>query len=173
MGVLTYPDWRWGMKLTPARLTARQPNKIVKGLAEIVTSSTTYQDDNELLFPAAANSHYFAMLIMNVFGATGGDIKVRFSVPSGATGFRWCMGPTAGASDRESTNMVSAVHGLATDRPYGLVGITNAAVTIREYLRVQTSSTAGNVVTQWGQNASSATATTVDEDSYLMWWKLQ
>lgn len=173
MSVLTSPDWRWGMALTPDRLTARQPGMVVKALGEIVTSSTTYQDDNELSFPAAANAHYFAILIMNVFGATGGDIKVRLSVPSGATGFRWCMGPTSGASDRESTNMVSAVHNFGTDRPYGLVGIASTAVAIREYVRVQTSSTSGNVVVQWAQNASSATATTVDADSYLIWWRLQ
>lgn len=172
MATLTFPDWRWGMKLTPARLTARQPNSIVKGTLETVTSSTTYQDDNELLFPVEPNAHYFAMFILNISGATGGDIKTRYSVPAGTTGFKWCMGPTVGATDRENTNMVSAVHGFATDRPYGTVAVSGAGIAVREYLRIQTAGTAGNVVLQWAQNTSSASATTMDVDSHALWWRV-
>jgi hypothetical protein len=168
----TYPDWRWGMKLTPARLAARQPNRVVKATLEGVTSSTTYQDDNELLFPVVANAHYFVMVLFNVNGATGGDIKTRYSVPAGATGFKWCMGPQVGSADRENTNMVSAVHNPGTDRPYGTVAASTAAIAVREYLRVQTAGASGNVVLQWAQNASSGTTTSVDVFSSLMWWRV-
>src|ERR687895_1187516 len=172
MATLIYPDWRWGMKLTPDRLTALQPGSVVKQTLESVTSSTTYQDDNELAFPAEANAHYFVMAVLGVDGATGGDIKTRWSVPASATGFRWCMGPPAGSADRENTNLVSAVHGFTTDRAYGTVAASGASIAAREYLRVLTAGTAGAVTLQWAQNTSSATATAVIAGSYLIWWRV-
>lgn len=168
----TYPVWLAGMQVTAGRLTARQWNATVKQTRETVTSSTTYQDDDELAFPVAANAAYLGRFVYGVDGATGGDIKTRYSVPAGATGFKWCVGPQSGATDRDDTQMVSAVHGYTTDRPYGTVAATSSAITVVEWLMVQTAGTSGEVRLQWAQNASSGTATAVLDRSLVAWTRV-
>lgn len=169
---LRYPEWRAGMKVTQARIAGMQWNTIVKQALEGVTSSTVYQDDDELIVPVEANAKYIIRFHLVANGATGGDIKCRFSVPSGTTGLRWAIGPTVGSTDRENTNMVSAVHAFTTDRPYGTVAASNQGITIVETLTVVTSSTAGNVVLQWAQNTSSATQTNIQDGSFVVWIRI-
>lgn len=163
-----YPTWLAGQIVTAAALTGMQTNMIVKQATESVTSSTTLQDDDELVVPVVANATYSITFYIAAVGATAGDINTEYSVPSGTTGFKWCIGPAVSATDRENTSMVSAVHGFTTDRSYGVVS-TTLGVAIVESLQVVTGSTAGNVVFRWAQNASSATATSVLAGSYVTW----
>lgn len=168
----TYPVWYAGMKVTQARLSAMEWNTAIKSADEQVTNSTTYQDDNELLVPVVANAEYYMRFHLAVDGAQAGDIKMRFGVPAGATGFRWCQGPTVGSTDRENTNMAVPVHGFTTDRPYGSFAATNASIAVIERLHVQTAGTAGNVVLQWAQNTLSGTATAIIASSFVTWLRV-
>jgi hypothetical protein len=170
----TYVEWRAGMILTPERLTGRQHNKVTKDADETVTSSTTYQNDNHLLFAVEANTTYFIKVVLGFGGLTAADIKTRWSIPAGATGFKWCIGPTVGTTDRENTNMINAVHAAATDRAYGCMStvagsISAEAQTAVEYHSLVTAGTAGTVQLEWAQNTANATGTTLRADSYIEW----
>jgi hypothetical protein len=170
MGV--YPTVRAGMKVTQARLSAMQWNETPKVNDQGVANSTTYVDDTALLFAVAANAEYVARFHLVVDGVTGADIKVRFSVPAGATGFRWCQGPQAGSADRENTNMAIPVHGFTTDRPYGTVAATAASIAVIERLHVFTAATSGSVTLQWAQNTANATGTLVLANSFVTWLRV-
>ncbi|GAA2915142.1 hypothetical protein GCM10010478_12780 [Streptomyces erythrogriseus] len=55
---------------------------------ESVVSTTTLQNDNHLLLPVAVNATYTLFLMCIFSGATTGDIKFDWTVPSG-TVLRW------------------------------------------------------------------------------------
>lgn len=148
----TYPTWASGDEITAALLDGMQWHFIVKSTNEDVVDSGTLQDDDELLVPLEANATYYvvahhAMGGDNPGGTHWGHINTEWTAPSGATGWKFSMGPTYpgdATSDRENTNMVSAVHSFATDRRYGTVSLTSAAAAI-EHLWVTTSNTSGNL----------------------------
>ncbi|MFH9038508.1 hypothetical protein ACH4FA_03915 [Streptomyces sp. NPDC017966] len=119
---------------------------------ESVVSSTTLQNDNHLVLPVVANATYTLFLMCIFSGATTGDIKFDWTVPSG-TVLRW--------SDQ------TGVSGLHSDVDvYSAPGGTTQ-VAFQIWATVVTSSTAGNVQFRWAQNASDATATIVRTNSSL------
>lgn len=176
MTATTYPVWRAGMKLTLARLQAMRWTYVLKTADETVTSSTTMQNDNDLVIPVEANATYYARVHLAFGGLSGADIKTQWTVPTGTTGLKFSRGPEIGTTDRQDTNMISAVHNLTTVRNYGCMStlaanISGEAQIANEFLRIVTSSTAGNVQLQWAQNTSNATGTVMRGDpmSFIMW----
>ena len=63
--------------------------------------------------------------------------------------------------------MVSALHGLTTDRAYGLDDSSNG-IAAHEHLLINMGSTAGTVQYRWAQNTSNANGTTVGALSHLI-----
>jgi hypothetical protein len=180
----TWPDWRAGMKLTPERLAARQWNSKDKGLSEVNTSGVaTLQNDDELFFAAAANATYFVVLtvaatVTKIGGTTPSGIISDWAVPAGTTGFKFCQGPhgstTSGSTTRNSTNLVSATHGLETDREYigeydGGVSLDAGPIAIKEYLQVTTAGTAGNVQWRWAPRNANSNPAQIDALSTIQW----
>lgn len=162
-----YPPWLAGQRVTAALLTGMQPQYVIKQADETVTSSITYQDDDELFFPLEANALYEVEFVLAPGGVTTGDIKTRWGVPSGATGFKWCVGLGVSATTRDDGgNIKMAVHGHGTDCIYGTVSTTSVGAS-REIGFVDTSSTPGNLVLQWTQNTSNATGSKILAGSYL------
>ena len=168
----TPPTWSVGEDITAADLQIMSDDLNAlwtqpfarKTATESVTSSTTLQNDDELLVSVEANTTYVMELFMAYDGATGGDIKIGFTVPASTTGRLIAAGLTSTAAaysdDQTSTGT------LATVYSFGAVGTgTDAGVLLKGV--VVTAGTAGTLQVQWAQLASSGTATRVFSSSYL------
>jgi hypothetical protein len=136
---------------------------------ESVTSSTTLQDDNHLLFsiPQAGTYVFDARLFMTSAANAAGDIKVGFTFPTGtchfafiglddtlASGFK---GPMHGQGALSATSGTTALAlGLSTSTLFGSV----------QGILIATAS--GTLTLQWAQLASNASASTVKSGSHML-----
>lgn len=137
-----------------------------KTATETVTSSTTLQDDDELFVSVEANSVYMVEALLCYDGATAGDFKFAFTLPSGATLNYGHMG-TATTIAAATGNTVDNRQIIETDTlAAGAAGAgTILALPIWGILII--SSTAGTMRLQWAQFASSATPTRMFAPSFL------
>lgn len=142
--------------LTPVE----RPDRLFwKTADQAVTSSTTLVDDAHLSASVEANAVYKVILALNATGATAGDIKLAWSVPSGSdTGGRWLQGPAASQDPASPALMEVRAALWATERSYGMSG---TAASIIEHGLLQTGATPGTLQLRWAQNNSNGTATTV------------
>jgi hypothetical protein len=155
------------MDITGQRLRDGLPQYVIKDSSIAMTSSTTYKDDEELVYALVANAIYEPEFILAPGGSTTGDIKTRWSVPSGATGFRWCTGLGSTATSRDNAAAIKmAVHAFSSDCVYGTVSTTSVGAA-REIGTITTGATAGNLRLQWAQNTSDATGSEILAGSYL------
>ncbi len=133
---------------------------------QTVTNSTTYQNDNALVYTASANEIFEFEAHMFISGGNGG-IKIRVSIPSGASmklyaelkkdnQHNWVYTKLTSSTDEVSWNKIDSTYGYAR-----IVGI------------VQMGSSGGNVQVQWAQYSSDATGTTVEAGSYLKITRIQ
>lgn len=141
-----------------------------KTIDESIPSNTTLQDDDALLFAIAASEVWQFEFVVHASSASDTpDIKfsVTFTGAAGATGTWGHQGIQSTATTTPSVVAVSryvfdasspSVGGViaAADTPNRIVGV------------VVNSTTAGNIILQWAQNSSNATATTVKTGSYLL-----
>ena len=82
-----------GSLATSAFVNSLAPQGVVKPTDESVTSSTTLQNDNDLLAPLKAGAYAFSLFVAYEGGTQGSsDLKLGFSVPASTTSFR--AGPT-------------------------------------------------------------------------------
>lgn len=132
---------------------------IRKTANESVTSSTTMQDDDQLLFPIGTNEVWQAEFVVFVAGGdVAGDIRVGVAGPAGSTVKQGTLGLVTGVTNHEGD--VKAYGGGPVN-----IGISTTETVILILVTVVNGATAGNVVLQWAQTAASATATTVQANS--------
>jgi hypothetical protein len=131
-----------------------------------ITSSTTLQDDANLVIPLAANSSYelSGQLIYN--GDPAGDLKIGWTGPAGfSIGFvasTMAIGSASYADDQ-------LFYGTQANAPqFGCIG-TGSNQTTAAMLSglVLIAGTAGNLQLQWAQFASNATATSMLTHSFI------
>ena len=143
-----------------------------KGSNESVTSSTSLQDDDTLLFAIGANETWEYEFVVFANGSTAGDIKVAVDGPTGSAGTYGtpaCMSLAATGAEADPAAKVPPAQGTApTSVGYGCgtFASTNGPIIIKG-LAIN-GGTAGNVVFRWAQNTSDGTATTVVGNSYLI-----
>ncbi|MEU0716846.1 hypothetical protein ABZ498_06645 [Streptomyces lavendulocolor] len=179
MPLATPRTWVVGEVVTAALLNAEirdQMNQLIsdrqtvyKTADESVTSSATLQNDNHLLVSLAANAEYIITVRLAANGASSGDIKTAWTFPAGTTTQRFCRGPAVSSATTTADTTVRAsgiTNGHLVEINYG-VFTTGQQSYIEETLYVFTSGTAGTGQLQWAQNVSSATATTVEEGSFI------
>lgn len=143
--------------------------EITKVSDESVTSSTTNQSDNELVFTTVANTLYrFQMVIIYTSGVANSDIRIRFNVAAGT--FNYCLahahGLSTGDAGQTPVNMSAVAAADTNDPNFG----TPASATLYRAIIVEGHFSATNATTfalQWAQGASQATATTVKAGSVL------
>jgi hypothetical protein len=140
-------------------LLADREELVRKTAPESVTSSTTVQNDNELLYTMTANHTWaFKLVALVSNSAATNQFRSNFSVPSGAS---W--------SYLAVTNAVTPVT-LASvpgaDYTSSTLSATAAPVVYDGI--VTCGATAGNFQFQWAQGSSSGTAVTVATNSYLL-----
>jgi hypothetical protein len=125
-----------------------------KTASETVTNSTTLQDDDDFVFAVEANKTYQISGMWRLSANSSGGFKWGFTLPSGATG-RMTIRSTQVHSDTDITA------GLGSTATY----TASEATLIYGYLT--TSSTAGNVVFRWAQNASALAGTILFRTSIM------
>jgi hypothetical protein len=138
----------------------------VKSSSELVTSSTTLQNDNHLAIDLAASTSYSITMILNlsrVTDATNCGFKWDFSIPSGATGaYTWY---------HLNTGTTSATYGATTSFTADQTISTLPAGSTRKLLVIQgtiTTSSSGTFQFRWAQNTSSVGSAVVRSGSSLM-----
>lgn len=151
---------------------------IVKTADEIVNTSTTFQDDDHLVFACTANTSYGieAQLLLNATSTTP-DFKFQWTGPSGFTMFWGPLGPTAAGTGTTSSfwygteigaGLVALLTGTGTHANASLSG--TAGMTLKGIVRC--AGTAGNVQLQWAQNTSTAADSKLLKDSWMKVTKL-
>jgi len=154
--VSTYPAISAGQRITATLLTSMLPITIRKPADQSVTSSTTLTNDNDLVASLEANATYELEGYLMAFGSTPGvgDMKIDFTIPSGATMKYTSFGVVASSP---ATSYEATVNASSTARAIGTNGSTDMGVPIRADIVM--GSTAGSVQLRFAQNSSNATAT--------------
>lgn len=133
----------------------------VKTTTESVTSSTTLQDDNQLLVSIPEAGYWAVEMHVYYDGNSGGDLKADFTFSGTMT--TWGCFITAeddagtGAGEVQQTNALSDLfthHGNSSGRHFTLVGLAQSAGS-------------GTLQFRWAQLSSHATATRVITGSWL------
>lgn len=136
---------------------------IIKQSDESVTSSTTLQNDNELILPIAANEKWFVefFLLLDMSASGLPDFKVEMTAPTGASGGWLLVGEVAGATDSYILGRSFGGSGTVHD--------TQSAYQPGPVLRavVDNGVNAGNLTLQWAQGTSNANPTTVKAGSFM------
>ena len=156
----TFGDSRYGLVL-----------RAYKTANESVTSSTTLQNDDHLVVTVEASAVYAVRgYIAAGQTAYSSDIKMAFSVPSGAT-FAGVMIGVESDTAATNTPQGTLVGTSANDFPLSTGGGGNyRGINITGILT--TSATAGSFQYQWAQQTSSGTAVVVFAGSWLILEKL-
>lgn len=138
---------------------------VYKTADETVTSSTTLQADNDLLFEdLPADSVWQIEGVLFVTGEDAGDLKVQFEGPAGAAGSFVFNAPTQGVTTTAAgTDFVSVA--LGASRNIGAVDASEIGVMVRGLVTID--STAGDLSLTWAQRVSDPTATTLKARSHL------
>lgn len=154
---------RSGDVLTAEGYNLTRPIFAWKTVNESVTNSIVDQLDDELFLPVEPFSVYVVLVCVSVVGSTSGDLRLGYSVPTGAQGRRHNMG-LAGAATGTTGPMRISVHGWPTAVTYG---VTPTSVAVIEEGVLYTESAGGVLHLQWAQNVVDATATVVEAGSFM------
>ncbi len=131
------------------------------------SNTATITNDTDFFFSMDANTVYFVELFVMYSGNTTGDIRIAWSTPVGAVGYRWALGEAVAGTDRETTSMRTGVHGLTTEVVYGAHS-AGLWVGLQETVIVTNSSTAGNLTMRWAQGTANATDPTIIRTGSIM-----
>ncbi|MBS1904501.1 MAG: hypothetical protein JSS75_12405 [Bacteroidetes bacterium] len=148
--------------------TGTAPEYAIKSADQSIANSATLTNDNDLSLAIGANETWeVSGELIATSASTTPDIKIAFTVPSGATLRIWLTGRVEDATTTEESRTLSS-SGVGKS-----ISITTSAATLIHFQGwVQNSSTSGNVTMQWAQNTSSGTAVVLKADSYMKMLKL-
>jgi len=128
---------------------------------ESVTSSATLQNDDHLLLAVGASEVWeFEAFILTTSASQTPDIKLTFTVPTGAT-ISW----VGNSVDNTAVSNFLPVTASGTAIAPPIAANFTTIVRIRGV--VETGSTSGNLQLQWSQNQSNNNAVTVKANSFL------
>lgn len=155
-----------GTRLLAADLNVTNVREFYKTADQLYQSDTTLRNDNELVCSLEANARYFVTAWLQGIGqsASTGDLKIAWSVPSGATGARWTNGAAEGSTTSTTASMTSAIVAHTASVTYGTVA---TAISIFEQLRIETTN-AGTLVCQHAQLTSNANDTGLRQWSHMV-----
>ncbi|MFI9558881.1 hypothetical protein [Nonomuraea endophytica] len=144
----------------------QQRAHVIKAADESITSSTTLQNDDHLFLTVSANTDYWVEAMIRYDGPTGGDLKIGWSVPTGAT-LEWTSNGLATAATSTADDLWRRRRTATTDEIVGAVGAGTDLLAMPEGL-LRVGANAGTLRLRWAQGTSSATATRVFLRSLLM-----
>lgn len=175
-----YPTLLAGQRITASLLRSMQPQTARKTADTSVTASTTQTLDPHIQFTAEANSVYVFNGWVGYDADNAADIILAFSTPSGTKG-KWIgygpgttviSGTAGGGTQQNSTStwgytLRDEYTDIGSPRTFGGLGVGNpVSVLLDGTLRF--GATGGTWGLSWSQAVSSATATTIYTDSWLM-----
>lgn len=140
---------------TRATALEAETRTAVKTADEVVSASTSLQDDDHLVLSVVANGWYEVSLFIDTEGDPAGDLTMGWTIPAGAA-LSWTEN---GVSAGNTNNIGSVKLGRNDGATASGVGIIAAGSVVlpRGILRV--SSTAGNIQFRWAQTAAAGTTT--------------
>jgi hypothetical protein len=154
-----------GDKPTAAEWSNMRPLKAVKTGDESRTSTTTLSDDTELVLTVAAATLYKVEGFLIYDGAAGGDLKIGWSAPAGAT-WDWVAGGLDSAAAGVSGSMWMGHWTITGEHTYGCNGAGSNIIALPQgYL--QTAGAAGTFRLRFAQGTSNATSTRLRTRSAL------
>lgn len=154
---------------TPAQLrTLLGIIAVVKTADQDVTSSTTYVNDNHLVFAVGASETWVADVVLMAKGDPAGDIKVQFTGPAGSALSVAAVAPALANTGFDGDGGWAADPASGTVGSSGVIAAGALGTTFRYRVTCVTAGTAGNCQLQWAQNASNGTATRVYAGSSLI-----
>lgn len=153
-----------GAPLTGNLLRNMIPQQVVKTADETLASTTTVQPDDDLYLPVEANATYlFSGWLWYTAASTTPDIRINFSVPSGAQMFRSALGQVNGATSVSGILDTAVLTAVTAD---GRGAYTTPLSTVYSGYLI-TSSTAGTFQLQWAQVANSTDVVTLKAGSWI------
>jgi len=139
-----------------------------KSTNESVTSSTTLQDDDELLFPIGKNEEWIAEFFLTVgTDLTVHGVKLAVTVPPGAT-LRVTAAPAAAQGTLAVKTTTTSGYTLDFTKADFLVFFSLVHISVS----VLNGATAGNVTLQYTQSTSAPTALTVFQGSHVLAFRI-
>lgn len=139
---------------------------ISKTSNESVTSSTTFQNDDQLVLPLAASATYAFEAFLIYDGSTAGDLKLQFTGPSGCA-MNWANFANVSGAASATLTYGPIMNTLAQVTPQGIACNGATAMCARPAGIVINGSTSGNLQLKWAQVASNATATRILIGSWM------
>lgn len=134
-------------------------------------STTNFTDITGIVFPILANAVYKVRYEIFYTAGTTGDIKFQWTFPTGAV-FKGGRDELGNASTTTSDNHLLDAAGDFFTGGFSCGGLGAADLLVLYVEGVVTaSSTPGNVQIQVAQNTSNGTATIVDPNSNVCWWR--
>lgn len=131
-------------------------------------ATTTLANVTGMSFTAVANAKYLIMLRVAYDAPTATDIKISWTVPSGATMQRYAIVPQAGITDNAATSVVMQRRAANTSLVGGGPNATSTGFTCWwEDIQYNVSSTGGTTQLQFAANGS-GTATFRDVSQMLI-----
>jgi hypothetical protein len=165
-----------GSKVRAAELNDASPLLSFLVSAHSVTSSTTLVQ-SALAVTLEANAEYaLDGYLAYVAGATG-DFKMALTVPSGATGHWGLQAVATGSSTNGGTegDMIALrLDAFGTSNVLTANGSSSFSGRMMALLRgyISTAGSGGPVTVHFAQNTSNATATTLDDGTWIRLWKI-
>jgi hypothetical protein len=165
-----FPEVKGGQEYTADFMRSLLPLWVIKDSNTDRASTTTFADDPEFkLENLLANAVYNIQFAVKFAGDLDGDIKTNWTLPTGATGTRLCLGPgsTANQASAAFMNMRCGAHGVTTSVHYSATrDLVTLEVWCWERAVIRMGTVDGDVVLSWAQAASSGTATRVSADGW-------
>jgi hypothetical protein len=133
-----------------------------KSADEIVNNSTTFQNDNHLLFAVAAGETWVGRFVIFHTGDATADIKFAVTFPASTT-------IMYGARVMNASSNAVHTPGLITTSGGSLGASGNSAAgAVTEVMVACVATVAGTVTLQWAQNVLTVADTTVKAGSFLI-----
>lgn len=136
---------------------------VIKTADETVNDSTSLQNDDELLLAVGASEKWVIAAAIRNSSSAVADFKLKFTIPSGATGWGFLAG--------ESTSQAAYLSIANTAVGWATAGYPTGHF-LYIVLHIIVGATAGNVQLQWAQNTQEASDTKVLAGSCLVGTKL-
>lgn len=164
-----YPAITAGQKLTVALLLSMLPMDLYKTANLTRASTTTLADDPDLTVALSANATYSVEMSL-FYGAIDAErFKTDWTVPSGATGYRTCVGADQGVILSAGTSGGQGrwgVHNFNTASTYGTRN-SNSLFCYALERGLVTTTNSGTLALQWAQATSGTTGAVLAAGSYM------
>lgn len=142
-----------------------QSAHVIKASNQSITSSTTLQNDSQLLLQVSANTDYWMMALLLYQGATAGDLKIGFSGPSGAT-LNYVTDGLGVSATGNADQISRAMFTIGSGPSIGAIDAADSVAIPKGLLRI--GSSGGTFRFRFAQVTSNATSTTIKSGSMLM-----